>query len=219
MTFSMVYAYSENYILPISHDEVVHGKGSLLGKIPGDRWQELATLRTLYAYMWAHPGKQLLFMGQEFAQGAEWSESRSLDWWLLDGPEHRGVQRLVTDLNRIYRETNALWSQDNDPAGFHWIDANDAMGNVYSFLRFGTDGSIIACVANFSPVPHERYQLGLPKAGRWEEVVNTDAEVYFGSGVGNFGGVDTGDQPWHGQPTSVTLRVPPLGAIWLRWIE
>jgi 1,4-alpha-glucan branching enzyme len=219
MTFSMVYAYSENYILPISHDEVVHGKGSLLGKIPGDRWQELATLRTLYAYMWAHPGKQLLFMGQEFAQGAEWSESRSLDWWLLDGPEHRGVQRLVTDLNRIYRETNALWSQDNDPAGFHWIDANDALGNVYSFLRFGTDGSIIACVANFSPVPHERYQLGLPKAGRWEEVVNTDAEVYFGSGVGNFGGVDTGDQPWHGQPTSVTLRVPPLGAIWLRWIE
>jgi len=219
MTFSMVYAYSENYILPISHDEVVHGKGSLLGKIPGDRWQELATLRTLYAYMWAHPGKQLLFMGQEFAQGAEWSESRSLDWWLLDGPEHRGVQRLVTDLNRIYRETNALWSQDNDPAGFHWIDANDAMGNVYSFLRIGTDGSIIACVANFSPVPHERYQLGLPKAGRWEEVVNTDAEVYFGSGVGNFGGVDTGDQPWHGQPTSVTLRVPPLGAIWLRWIE
>jgi len=219
MTFSMVYAYSENYILPISHDEVVHGKGSLLGKIPGDRWQELATLRTLYAYMWAHPGKQLLFMGQEFAQGAEWNESRSLDWWLLDGPEHRGVQRLVTDLNRIYRETNALWSQDSDPAGFHWIDANDAMGNVYSFLRIGTDGSIIACVANFSPVPHERYQLGLPKAGRWEEVVNTDAEVYFGSGVGNFGGVDTGDQPWHGQPTSVTLRVPPLGAIWLRWIE
>jgi 1,4-alpha-glucan branching enzyme len=219
MTFSMVYAYSENYILPISHDEVVHGKGSLLGKIPGDRWQELATLRTLYAYMWAHPGKQLLFMGQEFAQGAEWSESRSLDWWLLDGPEHRGVQRLVTDLNRIYRETNALWSQDSDPAGFHWIDANDAMGNVYSFLRIGTDGSIIACVANFSPVPHERYQLGLPKAGRWEEVLNTDAEVYFGSGVGNFGGVDTGDQPWHGQPTSVTLRVPPLGAIWLRWIE
>ena len=219
MTFSMVYAYSENYILPISHDEVVHGKGSLLGKIPGDRWQELATLRTLYAYMWAHPGKQLLFMGQEFAQGAEWSESRSLDWWLLDGPEHRGVQRLVTDLNRIYRETNALWSQDTDPAGFHWIDANDALGNVYSFLRFGTDGSIVACVANFSPVPHERYQLGLPNAGRWEEVVNTDAEVYFGSGVGNFGGVDAGDQPWHGQPASVTLRIPPLGAIWLRWIE
>jgi 1,4-alpha-glucan branching enzyme len=219
MTFSMVYAYSENYILPISHDEVVHGKGSLLGKIPGDRWQELATLRTLYAYMWAHPGKQLLFMGQEFGQGTEWSESRSLDWWLLDGPEHRGVQRLVTDLNRVYRETNALWSQDTDPAGFHWIDANDALGNAYSFLRYGTDGSIIACVANFSPVPHERYQLGLPKAGRWEEVVNTDAEVYFGSGVGNFGAVDAGDEAWHGQPASVRLRIPPLGAIWLRWTE
>jgi 1,4-alpha-glucan branching enzyme len=219
MTFSMVYAYSENYILPISHDEVVHGKGSLLGKIPGDRWQELATLRTLYAYMWAHPGKQLLFMGQEFGQGTEWSESRSLDWWLLDGPEHRGVQRLVTDLNRVYRETNALWSQDTDPVGFHWIDANDALGNAYSFLRYGTDGSIIACVANFSPVPHERYQLGLPKAGRWEEVVNTDAEVYFGSGVGNFGAVDAGDEAWHGQPASVRLRIPPLGAIWLRWTE
>jgi 1,4-alpha-glucan branching enzyme len=219
MTFSMVYAYSENYILPISHDEVVHGKGSVLGKIPGDRWQELATLRTLYTYMWAHPGKQLLFMGQEFGQGAEWSEARSLDWWLLDGPEHRGVQRLVSDLNRIYRETNALWSQDTDPVGFHWIDANDAMGNVYSFLRFGTDGSIVACVANFSPVPHERYQLGLPNVGRWEEVVNTDAEVYFGSGVGNFGSVEASEQPWHGQPASATLRIPPLGAIWLRWTE
>jgi 1,4-alpha-glucan branching enzyme len=219
MTFSMVYAYSENYILPLSHDEVVHGKGSLLGRIPGDRWQELATLRALYTYMWAHPGKQLLFMGQEFGQGAEWSESRSLDWWLLDGPEHRGVQRLVSDLNRVYRETNALWSQDIDPAGFHWIDANDAMGNVYSFLRFGTDGSIVACVANFSPVPHERYQLGLPKTGRWEEVVNTDAEIYFGSGVGNFGAVEAGAYEWHGQPASATVRIPPLGAIWLRWTE
>jgi len=217
MTFSMMYAYAENYVLPISHDEVVHGKGSVLHKVPGDRWQQMATVRTLYAYMWAHPGKQLLFMGQEFAQGGEWSEGRSLDWWLLDAPDHRGVARLVTDLNRVYRETPALWSQDTDQAGFGWIDADDVAGNVYSFLRFGGDGSILACVANFSPVPHEQYVLGLPKAGRWDEVVNTDADVYFGSGVGNFGGVTAGDEPSHGHPASARLRVPPLGALWLRW--
>ena len=217
MTFSMMYAYSENYVLPISHDEVVHGKGSLLHKVPGDRWQQMATVRTLYAYMWAHPGKQLLFMGQEFAQGGEWSEGRSLDWWLLEAPDHRGVARLVTDLNRVYRETAALWSQDTDPAGFGWIDADDVAGNVLSFLRFGSDGSILACVANFSPVPHEQYVLGLPRSGRWDEVVNTDADVYFGSGVGNFGGVSAVDEPAHGRPASARLRVPPLGALWLRW--
>ena len=216
LTFSMMYAYSENFVLPISHDEVVHGKGSLLDKIPGDRWQQMATLRALYAYMWAHPGKQLLFMGQEFAQGGEWAESRSLDWWLLDAPDHRGMSRLVGDLNRAYLATKALWSQDCEPAGFGWIDANDAAGNVYSFLRYGTDGSILACIANFSAVPHERYRLGLPRAGRWEEILNTDAETYLGSGVGNLGGVDAGSEPWHGQPASATLRVPPLGALWLR---
>ncbi|MCW2494248.1 1,4-alpha-glucan branching protein GlgB [Jatrophihabitans sp.] len=217
LTFSMMYAYSENFVLPISHDEVVHGKGSLLNKIPGDRWQQMATLRTLYAYMWAHPGKQLLFMGQEFAQGGEWAESRSLDWWLLDAPDHRGVSRLVSDLNRAYRDSPALWSQDTEPAGFGWIDANDASGNVYSFLRFGTDGSMLACVANFSSVPHENYRLGLPVAGTWEEILNTDAEVYLGSGVGNLGGVEARDEPWHGQPASALLRVPPLGALWLRY--
>ncbi|MDT4933036.1 MAG: 1,4-alpha-glucan branching enzyme [Pseudonocardiales bacterium] len=218
LTFSMMYAYSENFVLPISHDEVVHGKGSLLSKIPGDRWQQMATLRTLYAYMWAHPGKQLLFMGQEFAQGAEWAESRSLDWWLLDAPEHRGVARLVTDLNRVYADTPALWSRDTVPEGFHWIDANDAQGNVYSFLRIGeAGGSVLACIANFSPVPHEGYRVGLPYAGRWDEVLNTDADSYFGSGVGNFGGVTAVAEPWHGQPASATLRVPPLGALWLRY--
>ncbi|MCU1658495.1 MAG: 1,4-alpha-glucan branching enzyme, partial [Pseudonocardiales bacterium] len=217
LTFSMMYAYSENFVLPVSHDEVVHGKGSLLSKIPGDRWQQMATLRTLYAYMWAHPGKQLLFMGQEFAQGTEWSESRSLDWWLLDGPDHRGVARLIGDLNRVYRETPALWSRDSLPTGFRWIDANDAQGNVYSFLRFGDDGSVLACVANFSAVAHEGYRIGVPVAGRWDEIVNTDAETYFGSGVGNFGGVEAVAQPWHGLPASVTLRVPPLGALWLRY--
>jgi len=217
MTFSMMYAYSENYVLPISHDEVVHGKGSLLNKVPGDRWQQMATLRTLYAYMWAHPGKQLLFMGQEFGQGGEWSEGGSLDWWLLDSPDHRGVARLIGDLNRIYRETSALWSQDHDPAGFGWIDADDVSGNVFSFLRYGSDGSTVACVANFSAIPHEQYQLGLPRTGRWDEVINTDADLYFGSGVGNFGGVDAVAEASHGLPASVRLRVPPLGALWLRF--
>jgi 1,4-alpha-glucan branching enzyme len=217
LTFSMMYAYTENFVLPLSHDEVVHGKGSLLNKIPGDRWQQMATLRAMYAYMWAHPGKQLLFMGQEFAQGGEWAESRSLDWWLLDDPGHRGVSRLIHDLNTIYSATSALWSRDTTEDGFHWIDANDAAGNVYSFLRFGDDGSVLACVANFSAMPHEAYRLGLPFTGRWDEVLNTDAEVYFGSGVGNFGGVDATDEMFHGQPASATLRVPPLGAIWLRY--
>jgi 1,4-alpha-glucan branching enzyme len=219
MTFSMMYAYSENYVLPISHDEVVHGKASLLNKIPGDRWQQMATLRTLYAYMWAHPGKQLLFMGQEIAQGGEWSESRSVDWWLLDSPDHRGVARLIGDLNRVYRETAALWSQDHDPAGFGWIDADDVSGNVFSFVRYGTDGSMLACVANFAAVPHEQYKLGLPRAGRWDEVVNTDADAYFGSGVGNFGSVTAVDEESHGLPASVRLRVPPLGALWLRYAD
>ena len=216
LTFSMMYYYTENFVLPFSHDEVVHGKGTLLNKIPGDRWQQMATLRATYAYMWAHPGKQLLFMGQEFAQGGEWSEVRSLDWWLLDSPDHRGMYRLIKDLNRVYRETSALWSQDTDPAGFPWIDANDASGNVYSFLRYGSDGSALACIANFSSMPHDNYRLGLPFAGRWDEVVNTDAEAYLGSGVGNFGGVDAHPDAWHGQPASTTLRVPPLGALWLR---
>jgi 1,4-alpha-glucan branching enzyme len=217
MTFSMMYAYSENYVLPISHDEVVHGKGSLLAKVPGDRWQQMATLRALFGYMWAHPGKQLLFMGQEFGQGAEWSESRSLDWWLLDAPDHRGVLRLVGDLNRVYRETPALWSQDHEPAGFGWIDADDVPGNTFSFLRYGTDGSVLACVANFAAIPHEQYLLGLPRAGRWDEVINTDADAYFGSGVGNFGGVDAVEQEAHGLPASARLRVPPLGVLWLRF--
>jgi 1,4-alpha-glucan branching enzyme len=219
LTFSMVYAYTENFILPLSHDEVVHGKGSLLHKIPGDRWQQMATLRALYAYMWAHPGKQLLFMGQEFGQGAEWAESRSLDWWLLDSPDHRGLTRLITDLNRIYRGTNALWSRDAEPGGFSWIDANDASGNVYSFVRFGTDGSMLACIVNFAGMPHDNYRVGLPAAGRWDEVLNTDADVYFGSGVGNFGGVDAVPDGHHGLPASAVLRVPPLGALWLRYAK
>ncbi len=215
MTFSMVYAYAENYVLPISHDEVVHGKGSLLRKMPGDRWRQLANVRAYLAFMWAHPGKQLLFMGQEFAQESEWSEQRSLDWWLLDLPDHRGVALLVKQLNETYRATPALWSRDIDPAGFSWIDANDAGGNVFSFLRFAEDGSALACIANFSGGPHEDYRLGLPWAGTWTEVLNTDAAAYFGSGVGNMGAVEATGGSWHGQPASASLRVPPLGTVWL----
>jgi 1,4-alpha-glucan branching enzyme len=216
MTFSLMYAYSENFLLPLSHDEVVHGKGSLLRKMPGDRWQQLANLRAFLALMWAHPGKQLLFMGGEFGQESEWAESRELDWWLLEHSDHAGVQRLVGDLNRVYRGAPALWTQDADPAGFEWIDANDAAGNVFSFLRWGSDGSVVACVANFSAMPHEGYRLGLPLAGRWSEVVNTDAADYGGSGVGNLGALETSEVAWHGRPVSAKLRLPPLGTLWLR---
>jgi len=215
MTFSLVYAFSEHFVLPLSHDEVVHGKGSLLGKMPGDRWQQLANLRALYAFMWAHPGKQLLFMGSEFGQESEWSEARSLDWWLLDLPDHHGVYQLIRDLNATYRQHSALWSRDSEPEGFQWIDANDAEGNVLSFLRRAEDGSSVAVVCNFAGVPHEGYQLGLPVEGEWREVVNTDAESYSGSGVGNMGSVHAEAEPWHGQPASATLRLPPLGVLYL----
>ncbi len=216
MTFALMYAWSEQYVLPLSHDEVVHGKGSLLRKVPGDRWQQLATLRAYLAFMWAHPGKKLLFMGAELAQEAEWSESRALDWWLLDHADHRGVHHCVRDLNRVYRETPAMWQRDLEPTGFEWIDANDASGNTLSFLRFDHDGGAVACIANFAAMPHENYRVGLPWAGTWEEVLNTDADVYNGSGVGNFGGVEATLDPWHARPASAAVRVPPLGTVWLR---
>jgi len=218
MTFSLVYAYSENYVLPISHDEVVHGKGSLLRKMPGDRWQQLANLRTYLPDMWAHPGKQLLFMGSEFGQESEWAESRELDWWLLDNADHRGVHSLVTDMNRVYRETSALWSLDNDGSGFGWIDANDSSNNVFSFIRFpkNPDEGPLVCVANFSAVPHHGYRLGLPFGGEWAEVLNTDAEAYSGSGVGNMGAVQADEGERHGQPASATITLPPLATLWLR---
>jgi len=215
MTFSLVYAWSENFVLPLSHDEVVHGKGSLWGRMPGDAWNKAAGLRSLLAFMWAHPGKQLLFMGGEFGQEGEWSEQRSLDWHLLEEPLHRGVQELLRSLNSVYKSTPALFSQDTSPDGFSWIDANDSGGNVLSFLRIGADGSRLACVANFAGVPHHDYRVGLPSAGRWHEVVNTDAEAYGGSGVGNLGTVEAVDSPWHGQPASAVLQLPPAGVLWL----
>ena len=223
ITFSMVYAFSENFVLPLSHDEVVHGKGSLLRKMPGDRWKQFAGLRALLAYQWAHPGKQLLFMGSEFGQDSEWSEQAGLDWQALsDGTGfHSGVQRLVRDLNRIYGESPALWRQDFSPLGFNWIDASDADGNVLAFLRFaGTDetgpgAKTVACVVNFSGGPHLGYRVGLPAVGRWREVINTDAADYGGSGVGNLGVVEAVNEPWHGQPASASLNLPPLGVLWL----
>ena len=215
LTFSMVYAYSENYLLPISHDEVVHGKGSLLRKMPGDRWQQLANVRAYLSWQWAHPGKQLLFMGTEFAQDGEWAEQRELDWHLLEKPEHEGVRRLVADLNEAYASHPALWSQDNSPDGFHWLSSDDAGRNTVAFLRWGSDGSALACVTNFSSSPHEGYQLGLPFAGEWTEVINTDSESYGGSGVGNLGTVTAHSQPYAGQPASATMRVPPLASVWL----
>ncbi|MGV9762645.1 1,4-alpha-glucan branching protein GlgB [Micromonospora tulbaghiae] len=215
LTFSLAYAWSENYVLPISHDEVVHGKGSLVGKMPGDTWQRLATVRALLAYMWAHPGKQLLFMGCELADDREWSEERGLDWYLTHDPARAGVQRLVADLNRVYRETPALWAQDTDPAGFRWIAGDDVANNAVSFIRIAPDGRTLVCVANFSALPLEDYRIGLPAAGTWAETLNTDAHHYGGSGVGNLGEVHAENIPWHGLPASVPLRVPPLGVLWL----
>jgi 1,4-alpha-glucan branching enzyme len=216
MTFSLVYAWSENYVLPISHDEVVHGKGSLLRKMPGDRWQQLANLRAYLGFMWAHPGKQLLFMGAEFGQESEWAESRELDWWLTDHPEHRGVQGLVRDLNAAYRSSPALWGQDGSPDGFAWIDANDAGRNVFSFVRRTPGEPDVVCVTNFAAVPHYDFRLGLPAAGEWEEILNTDASDYTGSGVGNFGAITGVEGEWSGQPAHADIVVPPLAAVWFR---
>jgi len=215
LTFSLVYAFTENFTLPISHDEVVHGKGSLLRKMPGDRWQQLANVRAYLAYMWSHPGKQLLFMGAELGQEAEWSESRSLDWWLLDTPWHQGLQRLVTALNTTYKQHPELWSDDFQASGFSWIDGSDNVRNVLSFARFSTDGKPLVVVCNFSGGPYEEFRVGVPTGGTWRELLNTDAEEFAGSGVVNAGPLVAEDVPWNNQEHSVSLRVPPLGVTWL----
>jgi 1,4-alpha-glucan branching enzyme len=214
MTFSTAYAWSENYVLPLSHDEVVHGKGSLLRKMPGDRWQQLANLRAYLGFMWAHPGKQLLFMGCELGQESEWAEARELDWWLLDHPEHRAMQSLVRDLNRVYRATPALFAADNTPDGFQWIDGNDAARRVFSFVRRAPGAPDLVSVTNFADMPHEGYRLGLPATGDWHEVVNTDAGDYTGSGVGNLGRITAVEGEWSGQPASAELVLPPLATVW-----
>ena len=216
LTFSLMYAFSEHFILPLSHDEMVHGKGSLFSKMAGDRWQKLANLRALYAYMWAHPGKKLLFMGGELAQKDEWSHERSLDWHLLERPEHSGIQALVRDLNRSYRAEPALWELDSDPSGFWWLEPNDADSNVLAFARASSGGErLLVFVANLSPVPRSAFRLGLPRACRWHEALNTDSTYYGGSDVGNLGAVEPEPIPWHGQPVSAEITLPPLAAIWL----
>ncbi len=216
ITFSMLYAYDEKFVLPISHDEVVHGKGSLLAKMPGDHWQKLANLRAYLSFMWTHPGKKLLFMGQEFAQPSEWSEARELDWWLTEHPPHQGIQRLVADLNKLYKEHPALWELDHEPAGFRWIDGGNADQNMLSFVREDSAGNELIVVVNFAGNPHSGAVFGVAKPGNYSELLNTDAAVYGGSGVGNFGQRQTEDFSSHGQPHSLRLDVPPLGALILK---
>lgn len=218
VTFSLMYAWSEHFVLPISHDEVVHGKGTLWSRMPGDSWAKAAGVRILLAYMWSHPGKQLLFMGQEFGQTGEWSESRSLDWHQLQGWEgelHSGISALVTDLNTTHKARPALYTQDGTPLGYEWIDANDTANNVISFLRWGSDGSVVACLFNFSGSDRENYRVGLPIAGVWEEILNTDSAAYEGAGKGNLGSVVADGPAWHGRDTSASVVIPANSAIWL----
>lgn len=218
LTFGLTYAWSENFVLPLSHDEVVHEKGSLLGKMPGDRWQRFANLRSLYAWMWAHPGKNLLFMGAELAQEREWSHDRELDWWLLDDPAHRGVRDLLRELNRLAAVQPALWALDTQPAGFEWIDADGAQHSVFAFLRREADPPPtrpgVVCAANLTPVPRHGYRIGLPAPGRWVDIVNTDDVRWGGSGVIQ-PETSTDGTPWQGQPDSAVLTLGPLAVRWL----
>ncbi|VVP15930.1 1,4-alpha-glucan branching enzyme GlgB [Pseudomonas fluorescens] len=216
LSFGLVYAWSERFILPISHDEVVHGKHSLIDKMPGDRWQKFANLRAYLSFMWAHPGKKLLFMGCEFGQWREWNHDQQLDWYLLQYSEHKGVQKLVGDLNRLYREEPALHEQDDAPQGFQWLIGDDAVNSVYAFMRWSKDGRPVLVVANFTPVPREGYRIGVPFAGRWTEVINSDSATYAGSNYGNSGGAFTEDEPSHGQALSLVLNLPPLAVLMLR---
>jgi 1,4-alpha-glucan branching enzyme len=209
LTFSILYAWSENFMLPLSHDEVVHGKGQLVNKFPGDRWQKVATLRALYGFMWAHPGKKLLFMGSEFAQNDEWSESAGLQWHLTEYAEHQGVQKVITDLNSIYKKTAALWEKDTNPEGFSWLVNNDSSANVVAFARWDENMNPLVSVTNFSPVPHESYQLPFPSAGTWIEVLNTDDLIYGGSGIKNA-------QINASESQIVSVRIPPLATVWFK---
>ncbi|MGE0407185.1 MAG: 1,4-alpha-glucan branching enzyme, partial [Candidatus Korobacteraceae bacterium] len=217
ITFRMLYAFNENFVLPLSHDEVVHGKGSLIGKMPGDEWQRFAGLRLLYGYMWSQPGKKLLFMGGEYGQVSEWRHDYSLEWHVLQYPNHNGVQRFLSDLNHRYRSLPALYERDFDSGGFEWIDANDADNSVLSYLRHGhRPEDTILFVANFTPVVRQNYRVGVPDGGYWEEILNSDANEYWGSGLGNLGGVDSAPVSSHGRPNSITLTLPPLSALFFK---
>ena len=209
LSFSFVYAFSEHFVLPISHDEVVHGKGTLFTRMPGDHWQKLANTRAFLAYMWGHPGKQLLFMGQDFGQLSEWSEGRGLDWWMLDQPPHRQLLDFVAALNRVYRENSPLWARDSDGSAFRRLGAPTWNPNVIAFARDDDRGNTVVVICNFSGVPLHDYALDLPAGGAWRELLNSDAEAYGGSGVGNFGTVHADDNG------RATLVLPPLGVLWL----
>jgi 1,4-alpha-glucan branching enzyme len=216
ITFGLVYAFSENFVLPLSHDEVVHGKGTLLGKMAGDDWQKFATLRAYYAFMWGYPGKKLLFMGQEFAQRREWSEARALDWNLLDFSPHRGVWQVVRDLNYLYRSRPALHARDCEPEGFSWLIVDDSANSVFAWLRSAPGGNPVAVISNFTPVPRDNYRVPLPQAGKWSEIINTDAADYGGSGKGNGGVVEARAQAGG---ISATMLLPPLSTIMLEYVS
>jgi 1,4-alpha-glucan branching enzyme len=214
LTFGLMYAFSEKFVMPLSHDEVVYGKGSLIRKMPGDRWQRFANLRAYFGYMWTMPGKKLLFMGGEFAQEREWNHDTGLDWFLLDDPLHSGMQKLVRDLNGAYREIRSLHAHDCDPEGFRWVVVDDREQSVFAWLRFGQEGdppSLVVC--NFTPVPRHGYRIGVPRGGVWHEVVNTDAGAYGGSNLGNGGAIRADDAASHGLDASLSLTLPPLATL------
>ena len=216
MTFGLVYAFDENFVLPLSHDEVVHGKRSLLGRMPGDEWQRFANLRAYYGFMYGHPGKKLLFMGAEIAQEKEWNHDQSLDWHLLEQPLHQGIQNLVSDLNQVYRDTAALHELDFSHEGFEWIDWQDADSSVLCWLRRAGDGAFVVCISNFTPLVRSGYRIGVPQAGCYSELLNTDSVRYGGSGVGVHDGIHTEDVAAHGRQQSLQIDLPPLATLMLK---
>ena len=217
LTFSLWYAFHENFVLPLSHDEVVHGKGSLIRRMPGDDWQQFANLRLLFGYMWGHPGKKMLFMGGEFGQRREWTHEDSLEWHVLQYPLHEGVQRWVADLNRVYKENPSLHAKDFSADGFRWVQRGDWEQSALSFLRLGKEGAPpILAVFNFTPVPRLNYRVGLPRGGYWREILNSDAPIYGGSGLGNYGGADSVPMPYEEYSHSLTLTLPPLAAVFFK---
>lgn len=220
LSFRMLYAFNENFVLPLSHDEVVHGKGSLVNQMSGDDWQKFANLRALFGYMYAQPGKKLIFMGGEFAQRREWNHDSSLDWHLLQHPNHAGMQRWVADLNKLYRAEPALYEKDMEPGGFDWVDANDSQNSVVSFIRRGSSSDdLILFIVNLTPIVRYQYRVGVPRPGQWRELLNSDAEQYSGSGQGNLGGTEAGNVSWHGHHHSLALTLPPLGCIFLKSVR
>jgi 1,4-alpha-glucan branching enzyme len=217
LTFRMIYAFHENFVLPLSHDEVVYGKGSLIAKMPGDEWQKFANLRALYGYMYAQPSKKLLFMGGETGQWREWVHDSSLDWALLDRPAHAGLQKWLRDLNHLYKNEPAMYECDCDPAGFEWIDCSDSENSVVALLRKSkTSPALIIAVCNFTPVPRYSYRIGAPRGGHWQEILNSDAAEYWGSNLGNMGGVEAAPVPLHGRRYSLTVTLPPLAVSFLK---